>query len=107
MKKINLLIACIAIIGFTACEPVEKEDVVKSPGKDGSIETVLTVTHENGFDLLTTTHKVWYKGMLDKSIVKHDTLRNLGFTVQEGENSDGETKHVSVPKDYEFYITVK
>lgn len=106
MKKINLLIACIAIIGFTACES-EKEDVVKAPSKDGSIETVLSVTHGNGFDVLTTTHSVWVHGLLDKSIVKVDTLKNLGSTVQEGENSEGETKHISVPKDYEFYITVK
>lgn len=106
MRKINLLIACIAIIGFTSCE-TEKEDVVKTPGKDGSIETVITVYHGSGYDILTTTHNVWYRGMLDKSIIKRDTIRSLGNTVQEGENSDGETKIISVPRDYEFYITVK
>lgn len=93
-------------IALMSCEN-QNEDVVKAPNKDGSIETVITVTHEKDFDLLTTTHKVWVKGSLDKHIVKIDTLKNLGSTTQEGEDSDGNTKNISVPKDYEFYITVK
>ena len=106
MKKINLLIACIAL-SMMACEPVQNEDVVKTPSKDGAIETVISVTHDKGFDVLTTTHKVWLHNTLDKTIVKIDTLKNLGTTVQKAENSEGEEKTVVVPKDYEFYITVK
>lgn len=105
MKKSVTLIALIAI-GFFSCEE-RNEDVVKQPNKDGSIETTITVTHSKDYDVLTTTHKVWVKNIIQKTLIKNDTIPNLGFTVQEGENSEGETKMISVPKDYEFYITVK
>ena len=95
MKKIKTIaLMLMAGIALMSCEN-QNEDVVKAPSKDGSIETVITVTHEKDFDLLTTTHKVWVKGSLDKSIVKLDTLKNLGSTTQEAEDSDGNTKTVA------------
>lgn len=107
MKKTTMIIALLAIGMMFSCEPAENEDVVQKPSKDGSIETVLSVKHENSFDVLTTTQNVWIKNILEKSIVRHDTIKSLGTTIEEGENSEGETKKISVPKDYEFYITVQ
>jgi len=97
----------IAGIALMSCEPQQNEDVVKQPNHDGSVETVLSVTHERDFDLLTTKHTIWVKGIAVKTIIKNDTLENLGSTTQEAEDNNGNTKTVAIPKDYEFYITVK
>jgi hypothetical protein len=100
-----ILLFCFAVILFTGCD--SNDDIVKVPNKDGAIETSLTVKHASGYDLLITTHKVWVKNQLDKTIITMDTLKSLGTTLEEGEDKDGNTSNVSVPKDYEFYITVK
>ncbi|MBC7614915.1 MAG: hypothetical protein H7202_02495 [Pedobacter sp.] len=96
----------IAAVFFSSCTQ-KNEDIVKEPNKEGSIETVVSVTHENGFDILTTTHKVWVKNKLDKTLIKIDTLASLGTTLAEGEDENGNKEQAVVPKDYEFYITVK
>ena len=92
---------------FAACDSNDNEDVVQQPDHQGAIETVVNVAHANGYDLLTTTHKVWVKGNLDKTIVKIDTLKALDKTVQAVEDSTGNTHSTEIQKDYEFYITVK
>ena len=94
-------------IAIAACGEKRNEDIVKEPNKEGSIETVVSVKHDKGFDILTTTHKVWVKNKLDKVLIKVDTLTSLGTTLAEGEDENGHTQKAMVPKDYEFYITVK
>ena len=108
-KKLNsIVIGLLVGLTFTACSN-NNEDVVNTPNRDGSIETVLSTEHKTGYDLLTTQHKVWVKGQLDTVLTKVDTLKNLGYTIEQGssqnENNDG--RNVMVPKDYEIYITVK
>ena len=46
---------------------------------------------------------------MDKVIKTVDTLKNLGFTTEQASsnNDDSDGKMVTVPKDYEIYITVK
>ena len=39
--------------------------------------------------------------------IDEDIRAEEGLTSQEAENSDGDTKTVSLKKDYEVYITVK
>jgi hypothetical protein len=103
MKKLlPILLICLLF----SCKE-KNEDIVSEPNKDGSIETLVSVKHENGFDILTTTHKVWVKNELDKTLIKVDTLKSLGTTLAEGEDENGNTKTAVVKKDYEFYITVK
>lgn len=104
MKK--LLSAILLASLFFSCKE-KNEDIVTEPNKEGSIETVVSVKHEEGYDILTTTHKVWVKNQLDKILIKVDTLRSLGITTVEGEDQNGNTEKVEVKKDYEFYITVK
>lgn len=105
MRKNCILAFGIGFILFSCNQ--QKEDVVQEPNKEGAVETIVSIKHEKDFDILTTTHKVWVKNELDKTIVKIDTLKSLGTTVQEAEDSEGNVKSVTVPKDYEFYITVK
>ncbi|TKC13147.1 hypothetical protein FA048_05910 [Pedobacter polaris] len=104
MKKL-LPIILLALM-FASCKE-KNEDVVSEPNKDGSIETVVSVKHEKDFDILTTTHKIWVKNQLDKTLIKVDTLKSLGTTLAKGEDQDGNAQTAMVRKDYEFYITVK
>lgn len=105
----NKILLCLGLsLVFASCKDKEQnDDVVQQPDKDGSIETVLSVTHADSFDILTTTHKVWVKGNLAKTLVKTDTLQSLGMISEEAEDKDGKTETKRVPKDYEFFITVK
>lgn len=95
-----------AAVYFSSCKE-KNEDIVNQPNKEGSIETTVSVKHVEGFDILTTIHKIWVKNKLDKTLIKVDTLTSLGTTLVEGEDENGNTKQAIVPKDYEFYITVK
>ena len=104
MKRLLLLIVLATLLN--SCEE-KNEDIVSEPNKDGSIETIVSVKHEDGFDILTTTHKVWVKNQLDKTLIKVDTLKSLGLTTVEGEDQDGYVQKAQVKRDYEFYITVK
>lgn len=102
MKKILFLIP---LLSFVACKEVN-DDVVAEPNKDGSIETKITTTHNGDYDVLTTEYVVWVKGKVEKNFVKRDTLKSLGSTTEEAEDSDGNVQTVSIPKDYEIFITV-
>lgn len=104
MKKL-LFIIFISSSLFFSCEE-QKDDIVQHINKDGSIETIVTVKHEKNYDVLITTHKIWVSNILDKTIVDQDTIPSLGETTQEGEDENGNTELITVPKDYEFYITV-
>ncbi|MBK8444558.1 MAG: hypothetical protein IPL35_14610 [Sphingobacteriales bacterium] len=90
----GVLLFCVLFL--SACGRKSNEDVVAVPNKDGSIETLFHIEHANGYDLLTTTYKIWVAGQLDTQYKRTDTLRQLG-------TASGS----STPKDYEFYITVQ
>ncbi len=105
--KISQLFLAAIVAVMCSCEPQQNEDVVQSPGRDGSVETSIKINHQANFDVLTTTHKVWVKNKIHKTVVTNDTLPTLGTTKQVGENSEGEEKTLTVPKNYEIYITVK
>jgi uncharacterized protein YjbK len=105
MKNIVYLVLALSL--FSACGEKRNDDIVKEPNKEGSIETVVSVKHDKNFDILTTTHKIWVKNKLDTVLIKIDTLASLGTTLAEGEDENGNAKKALVPKDYEFYITVK
>ena len=102
MKKILLLFALTLI----SCKE-SNDDVVNQPSRDGSIEATLSTEHLGSVDILTTEYRVWNKGNVEKSFTKIDTIKSLGTTLEEGEDSDGNTKDITVPKDYEIFISVK
>lgn len=100
----------IAIIGLTfllSCDD-NNEDKTQTINKDGSIETEIGVTHLDSLhDIITTKHKTWVGGNNTKSFIHIDTVASLGMKKEEAENDNGETKEVTIPKDYEIFITVK
>lgn len=104
--KSKLVVASLVIVLF-ACND-KNEDVTDSVNKGGSVETVVHVAHIDSLhDELVTTHKVWVKNNVFKTVEYRDTIPALGNENTVAENEDGDTKSVSVKKDYEIYITVK
>lgn len=106
MNKTIYLLAAVLLLGSCGKEE-SNEDVVEQPNKDGSIETIINVTHADSVDLLTTTHKVWVKGALSKTIVTTDTLKSLGMEPVETNEDNNTSGKKEKRKDYEIYITVK
>ena len=108
MRKISLKIlglSSLLVFAFTSCDD---DDKVKEVSKDGSVETVMSMEHLNkNMDVLKTSHKIWVKNNLVKTVIHTDTIPSLGLTTEEAENSDGDTKNVTLKKDYEIFITVK
>jgi hypothetical protein len=106
MLKRTLLLLTIPL-AIISCND-ENEDVTDSVNKNGSVETAVHIAHiDSARDELITTHKVWVKQNVYKTVEYRDTLPALGIENTEAENEDGDTRRVSVPKDYEIYITVK
>jgi hypothetical protein len=104
--KSNLLLLFIPL-AFMACNN-DNEDITDTVNKNGSIETSVKIDHlDSARDVLITSHKVWVKQQEYKTIEYRDTLPALGVENTEAENEEGDTKRVSVPKDYEIFITVK
>jgi uncharacterized lipoprotein NlpE involved in copper resistance len=104
--KFKMAIAVVAIIVIGCNE--KNEDVTNTVDKSGSVETVVHIAHlDTLHDELVTTHKVWVKQNVFKTVEYRDTIPALGNESTEAENEDGDTKKVSVKKDYEIYITVK
>lgn len=93
-------------ISLIACD--KKEDVTDAVNKAGSVETAVAINHlDNLQDELVTTHKIWVKYNVFKTIAYRDTIPALGTERTTAENEAGDTKQVEVKKDYEIYITVK
>lgn len=86
----------------------DNEDLTNTVNKNGSVESSVAVTPLDSLhNVLTTTHKVWVHNSLYKTIEYRDTLPSLGNEYTTAENADGDTKNVTVKKEYEIYITVK
>jgi hypothetical protein len=104
--KIKIIVALLFCTSLLACSE-NQEDLVKEPNKNASIETEMNVTHEVGYDLLKTTHKVWYNGAVSKIIQTLDTIKSLGMEEKTVEDENGDEQTVTGPVDYEIFITVK
>ena len=104
--KIYLPISLILILFLSACD--DNDDQAKQVDKNGSIEVSLSTRHIDSLkDQLTTHYTVWSKGIKVREFDKNDTVPSLGTFTTEGENNNGDTKDISVKKDYEFFVTVK
>jgi hypothetical protein len=105
-NKNVLIIFAIIASGFFSCNN-KNEDLVKTPNKDGSVETQIGIAQADGFQLLTTKHVVWVKGQEMRTIVRVDTLPSLGSELLNVEDEKGTEVNTIANKDYELYITIK
>jgi len=109
MKPIILaILGGAALLLLFSCSNKQNEDITESVNKNGSIETSVQVEHLDSLqDILITTHKIWAKDQIVKSVIYRDTLPSLGVEHTTAENADGDQQKVQVKKDYEIFITVK
>lgn len=93
---------------FLACDDNTEAADERILDKQGSIEvTLATARLDSTKDVLTTVTTVYAKGQIVRTITRRDTLPSLGETIQEAENDNGDTKTVTVPKEYEVFVTLK
>jgi hypothetical protein len=104
--KSKLLLPAFALV-LSACNN-DNEDITQSVNKSGSVETAVHIGHIDSLqDELITTHIVWVKNNVFKTVEYRDTIPALGKENTVSEDEEGDAKNVSVAKDYEIYITVK
>ncbi|MCW3081956.1 hypothetical protein [Segetibacter sp.] len=108
MHKLKFILpVALMATALIACDK-KNEDVTDAVNKSGSVETAVHIAHiDSTRDELVTTHKVWVRNNVFKTVEYRDTIPALGNENTVAENKDGDTKNVSVKKDYEIYITVK
>jgi hypothetical protein len=105
--KLNLFLSFLLISLSIACNETP-EDKTQTINKDGAIESEISVTHlDSTHDILTTKHIVWVGGNSTKNILHSDTVASLGLKKEEAVNEQDETMNVTIPKEYEIYITIK
>jgi hypothetical protein len=108
MTKLKFLLSAASLAMIVVACNDKNEDVTNAVNKSGSVETAVHIAHiDSASDELITTHKVWVKNNVFKTVEYRDTIPALGTEDRVAENKDGDTKNVSVKKDYEIYITVK
>jgi hypothetical protein len=109
MKPIVLaILGAAALLLLFSCDNKQNNDITQSVNKNGSIETAVQVEHLDSLhDILITTHKIWAHNQEIKTVLYRDTLPALGNTLTNAENADGDTKNITVKKEYEIFITVK
>lgn len=104
--KALLPIAFILCLFISSCD--DDSGKAKEVDKKGSIEVTLSTNHLDSLkDLVTTHYTVWRKGVMVREFDVKDTIPSLGVTSTKGENDNGDTKNMVIPKDYDFFVTVK
>jgi hypothetical protein len=100
-----LLLFSITVFILASC--AEKEPAIAALQKNHSIEVSMeTKRMGDTAVVLFTKQNVYIKGVLVKTILKTDTLPSPGDTIQTVESGDT-VKNVRVPKEFEFFVTVK
>ena len=109
MKPIVLaILGTAALLLLFSCGTKQNEDITQSVNKAGAIESAVQVEQVDSLhDVLITTHTIWTNNQEVKTIQYRDTIPGLGSHIAVAENTDGETKNISVKKEYEIFITVK
>ncbi len=108
MKLTITTISLLSMFIFSSCKEKQNEDITTGVNKSGSVETIVSTEHADSLnDILITKYKVWVHGSEYKQIEHRDTVPALGLETKTAENKDGDTKSVTVKKDYEIYITIR
>ncbi|MBS1660186.1 MAG: hypothetical protein JST68_03955 [Bacteroidetes bacterium] len=86
----------------------KNEDETNTVDHNGSVETAISVDHaDSTHDVILTRHKVWVNNSEYTTVEHRDTVPALGMISTQGESTNGDTKTLSVKKDYQIFITVK
>jgi hypothetical protein len=103
----KLLIVLLTLLFFAACS--DKEPAVAGLKKDKTVEVTFETQRLGDTAVLLLTHQnVYIKGNLVKAQIKRDTLPALGDSIQNiTEDGDENEKVARLPKEYEFFVTVK
>jgi hypothetical protein len=93
------------VLTIASCS--DKETAVTNLKKEKTIEVTFQTQRLGDTTVLLLTYQhVYLKGNLVKTMVKRDTLPSPGDSIQNLE-VDGNEKTVRMPKEYEFFVTVK
>lgn len=102
------MIALVFIAFFSSCVDNRQEDRTTTINKEGSIEVVVSTAHLNdSLDVMSITTETFKKNYSVSKKVFFDTIPSLGKFKAEAEDSVGNVKEVTIPKDYEFFVTLK
>ncbi|GAT63481.1 hypothetical protein [Paludibacter jiangxiensis] len=86
----------------------DKEPAVKNLDKTHAIAvTYETKQLSDSTVLLIENQNIYIKGKLIKSIARMDTLPALGDSIQAVEDNDDSQTMARIPKEYEFFVTIK
>lgn len=103
MRTLFLMLCVLFLV--SACS--SKEPAVATLKKDKTIDVTFETQKLGDTCVLLLTHQnVYVRGNLVKTVIKRDTLPALGDSIQTVEE-DGNEKQVRLPKEYEFFVTVK
>jgi hypothetical protein len=106
MKNISLI--SVLLVSSFILASCSNDKPVTELTKDQSIEISFdTKILADTAVLLTTKKNIYLKGIMLKTIITTDTLPFPGMKTEEIEDDNGNTKSVTMPKEYEFFITVK
>jgi hypothetical protein len=103
MKK-SILILLSSVLLFSCEEPSNQSSSID---KKGSVEmSVSTKLLPDGRTVMIIHRNVWSNGVNTYSKIQYDTLTSLGTKMETYfDEEKGTEKNVSVPKEYEIYIT--
>ncbi|RYY86623.1 MAG: hypothetical protein EOO15_13975 [Chitinophagaceae bacterium] len=108
MHRRILPLFLLALIVGSCSGSNENDDITQEVNHDGSVESAIHISDlDSTHRLLTTTHKIWVKGGLYRTVAYYDTLPALGKMPTVVEDKNGDSKEVIAEKDYEIFITVK
>jgi hypothetical protein len=102
----KLFFFSLLVLSMISCS--KKESNLSSLNKSHSIEiTFETKQLADSSVLLTTKQNVYLKGTLVKTMIKTDTLPYPGDSLQTIETETAGKSQVRIPKEYEFFVTIK
>lgn len=107
MKKLLFFAIVASSLALVSCNDSDNDDVVQKPNREGAVEVAASTQQYKDSTIVLLHYDVYKNNTLVSTKVITDTVPGLGTTVTEGEDSEGNTQNLTVPKQYEFYITVK
>ena len=105
MKHLMLML-CSGLLLLASCD--EGGGEVKDLDKTHSVEVKLSTKRlDDQNTLLITIENVYKDNRIIKTITRVDTVPSLSDSLQYMQDDEGYEKMALIPKEYEFFVTVK